>query len=177
MHINVSALYTAKVKEPKLLLPWINHQDSLTDKLKLINRDIELKLLVQHWINPTWWDKYILNQDEPVFQREIIMKSRGVACWYARTVIPQKCHALEPQFFNRLQQESIRNLIFDNSDVHRVNMTCYPVNQQCIEFYWVKKYLPAVHGVLWVRCAEFSFKNQESFYLIDLLLPELEGIN
>lgn len=177
MHINSQPIFFAETKDPEFLKDWREHQHSLTDKLKVAKGSTQLKLISQSWIKPTWWDRYLLQiNDELIFQREIMMRHHGIDYWYARTIIPQKCYNLNPDFFKRLEKESIRNLIFDEDKVHRVHMINYPIDKQCIEFNWVKKHLNMVHGMLWVRLAEFSFQHLESFYIAELLLPELESV-
>lgn len=193
MYINNNPLLVADSKKPISLSDWINHQNSLTDKLLASKGSIDLELLSQEWTTPTWWDKYLLQinlicdvedregevikSQQLVFQREILMRSENIAYWYARTIIPQKCYDLNPDFFGRLEKESIRNLIFGNHEVHRVLMTGYPIDKQCIEFYWVKKYINTIKGTLWVRFGEFSYHHMESFYLMEILLPELENLD
>lgn len=168
----------ANTNESEPLSEWIHYQDSLTDKLKAITGTIDLELLAQHWVSSSWWDSYILNlKEEQVFQREILMRSQNIEYWYARTIIPYSCYRLNPHFFNRLEKESVRNLIFNTNEVNLVNRICYPVDQRCIEYFWVKKYMTQIEGTLWVRLAEFSFSELESFYLIEILLPELEKIS
>lgn len=113
MSINYQSLLIADTKGPGLLKDWLEYQGSLTDKLKAMTGDAELERLSQNWSIPNWWDKYVLCiQDKSIFQREIVMKNQGIVYWYARSVIPQSCYALKPEFFNRLENESIRNLIF-----------------------------------------------------------------
>lgn len=164
-------------EEPQGLIPWLHYSDSLTDKLKTAKGCVNLTLCSQGWIKPTWWDKYFLSiQNELIFQREIIMESQGTAYWYARTIIPQSCYELDKTFFKRLEHESIRNLIFESSDVRRVQFQVYPIDQQHLEFYWLSQFFPCIRGNVWVRLAEFSFQNKGSFYLAELLLPELEGV-
>lgn len=174
MYFNSRPLYCAESNDQGFLLDWRNYHDSLTDKLKQIAGSTEIQVVFQNWIKSLWWDKYVLNiSDELVFAREIIMTSGGSPYWYARTVIPQKCYELNPSFFDRLQNESIRNLIFSESRVCRRHMISYPVNRQCIEFGWVTKYLHLDSDILWVRLAEYSFQESELFYLVEILLPEL----
>lgn len=159
------------------LSSWIKHQDPLTDKLQAFTGTTELHVLVQQWQATSWWDKYVLLiQDEQIFQREIIMKSQDKAYWYARTIIPESCYQVQPDFFKRLEHESIRSLIFDNQEVERVTFSNYPINQSCLEFHWIKYYLPYVEGILWVRVSELLFLNTHSFYLLEILLPELEQL-
>lgn len=177
MQIQSKPILIAEAIEPKLLSAWINYQAPLTDKLQRIKGSSDLVLLSQQWDRPLWWDAYLLQiKDELVFQREIIMRSHDVDYWYARTVIPQKCYDLSPVFFKRLEHESIRNLIFETQEVHRVSMTCYPIDKQCLEFYWVKKHINTIKGILWVRLAEYSFQHCESFYLMEILFPELGNV-
>lgn len=177
MYINNQPVLTAETEHPEALKDWRLHQYSLTDKLQALKGSTQLELISQRWIKPTWWDTHLLQiKDELVFQREIMMKHQDIDYWYARTIIPRKCYNINPEFFKRLEKESIRNLIFDSNQVHRVTMVNYPVDNQCIEFSWVKKNMRTINGIIWVRLAEFSLAHLESFYLAELLLPELESL-
>lgn len=178
MRIHNQPVLIAETRKPDSLREWIDHPESLTDKLQEAIGSFDLELLFQNWVKPNWWDKFLLQaEDDRVFMREIIMKDKGVVYWYARSLIPQKCYNRDPLFFKRLEHESIRNLIFGESRVERLNMISYPVNQQNIEFYWVKKYLSLMKETLWVRFAEYLFEGVEPFYLIEILLPELESVS
>lgn len=171
-------LESPESKSSEFLMDWRTHPDSLTDKLKSISGEAKLQLLSQGWIRPSWWDAHVLTlQNEPMFQREIAMHSQGVACWYARSIIPEHCFNLDPVFFNRLENESIRHLIFNNHKVHRVSLHDYCVDYQCLEFYWVQKYFDRAFDTLWVRLAEYSFLSMASFYLVEILLPELGALS
>jgi chorismate-pyruvate lyase len=174
MPINTHLIFSLKANCSKQFLEWLNYQSSLTDKLRKANGDAQLELMSQKWIHTDLWSKSLLNiHDVSVFQREIVMKSHDIPYWYARSIIPQSCYELDPAFFDRLKNESIKHLIFDNKNVQRINSINYPVDQQCVEFYWVKKYIDFVDQILWVRIAEFSFQSKQSFYLIEIMLPEL----
>jgi chorismate-pyruvate lyase len=178
MPINTHLIYSLKATCSKHFLEWVNYQESLTDKLRKAKGDACLDLIAQQWISTDLWSKNMLDvRDATLFQREIIMNSYGVAYWYARSIIPQKCYDLDPAFFGRLQKESIKNLIFEDPRVRRINSINYPVDNQCVEFYWVKKYIDEVQGILWVRIAEFSFQQKESFYLVEIMFPELGEIS
>lgn len=178
MYFNGIPIFVAETNDPSTLGVWREQQSSLTDMLKSAKGNTQLEVISQNWIKPTWWDNYLLKVDgELVFQREILMKHDAVEYWFARTIIPQKCYNLDPHFFNRLEKESIRNLIFDTKEVQRINIINYPIDKQCVEFYWVKKQLVTIEGTLWVRLAEFSFQESESFYLVEILLPELENVS
>ncbi|CAM2894559.1 4-hydroxybenzoate synthetase [Legionella steigerwaltii] len=177
MPINAQSVFKINTQSSEHLKEWLNHQASLTEKLHQIKGDAQIELISQCWINTDWWNKNLLQiHDEMVFQREIIMKSHGLAYWYARSIIPKKCYDCDPAFFDRLKNESIKNLIFNEEKVRRLQWISYPVDQQCLEYYWVKRNLDSVQGVFWVRLAEFSFQQKESFYLVEIMLPELENI-
>lgn len=176
MYINQHLILTADTVEPAGFQSWIHHQDSLTDQLERLTGDTQLTLLSQGWTHASWWDAMLFQLNQPLFQREILMSSHGTDYWYARSVIPEACYASNLVFFQRLQKESIRNLIFGNNDVKRLAMHVYPVNHSCLEFHWVKKYLPLHHETLWVRCAQYGLPDGTSFYLIEILLPSLEGV-
>lgn len=178
MPINNNAILAVDGGEPGSLREWCYHDQSLTDKLKAITGGVQLKVLSQQWARASWWDKYLLKlADNTVFERDILMTHQHITYWYARSIIPESCYRLDPEFFNRLRQESIRNLIFSEERVTRTNMWCYSINAECLEFYWVNQYLndkAQEHSEpLWVRLVEYSFQQQGTFYLIEILFPEL----
>lgn len=178
MYINSQPIFFTETQDPDFLREWREHNGSLTDKLHAARGSTDLDLVFQNWCNLNWWERYFLNiNDNRVFLREIIMKNAGIEYWYARTIIPQQCYDLNTNFFKRLEHESIRNLIFGETSVKRLNMICYPVNSENIEYHWVKHYIKAIQGSLWVRLAEYSVQSSESFFLIEILLPELESIS
>lgn len=177
LYTNNPKFWASSYKKPHKLIPWLEHDRSLTDKLCSIKGQVALNVLSQQWVKPTWWDTFFLSiQEDTIFQREIIMESQGIPYWYARTIIPKTCYDRHETFFDRLKKESVRNLIFDNDAVRRVQFMVYPIDKQCIEFYWVNKLLPHFEGTAWVRLAEFSIQNNASFFLLEILLPELEGV-
>lgn len=159
------------------LKQWLDCDSPITDRLSELTGDAHLELLSQQWVNASWWDCYALDiKDSQVFQREILMKSHDIPYWYARTMIPNSCYALDPDFFKRLNKESIRHLIFNQKQVRKVSKLVYPIDTRCIEFYWLKKYISDKDGILWVRIHEFEIHKKASFYLIELLFPELEDL-
>lgn len=177
MYFNNHPILTANIDDPDFLAEWRECGSSLTDKLLKAKGKVQLELISQKWVRPGWWDSYFLQiHEDLVFEREIIMKSGEIDYWYARTIIPEKCYELNPKFFYRLESESIRNLIFNEDKVSRLRMINYPVDQYCIEFSWVKKHIDNIQGILWVRLAEYSFQHTESFYLVEILFPELESV-
>jgi chorismate--pyruvate lyase len=174
MPINTQSIFLLKASPSNQLLEWINYQLPLTDKLCQEKGEAHLELLTQQWQVVDLWSQRILNiQDKLGFYREILMTSHQVAYWYARSIIPKSCYDLAPDFFDRLKNESIKNLIFKEERVQRIHSVNYPISNQCIEFYWVKKYLTISSKILWVRITEYCFQKKESFYLIEIMLPAL----
>lgn len=160
-----------------VLNQWMRCQTPITLKLQELTGEAQLEILSQEWVRPNWWDVHFLKlKTQKIYQREIFMRSHGSVYWYARTVIPEQCYQLDPAFFKRLERESIRYLIFNEPRVQRINQMVYPVNRECMEFYWIKKHLKNIAGIFWVRLVEYSFHTTESFYLIEILFPELENI-
>lgn len=159
---------------PAAMHCWIDCDTPITYKLIERTGDAQLELLYQGWTKVNWWGVHYLHLDaQKVFQRDIVMRSHGTVYWYARGLIPESCYELEPDFFKRLEHESIRNLIYDEPKVKRVQRTAYAINEQCIEFHWIKKYIDTQSDHFFVRITEYSFKNEVSFYLIELFFPEL----
>ena len=178
MQIYRRSIYSCSYQEPSWLKSWIDHEHPLTDKLLSLTGDAQLEVLSQSWQSPDWWDTHVLESSaNSLFKREIIMRSHGKECWYARTLIPEACYALNREFFDRLQNESIKNLIFESSQIIKVNRAYYSIDQKCIEFYWVNKHINTLDVPLWVRLTEYSFLNTERFYLCEILLPSMGNIN
>lgn len=177
MPINAIQYLNAPIKVPPRLGSWLYTVKSLTDKLYSIKGCTDLKVLSQQWVQTNWWCQQMLGlQKSQLLIREIMMQCDGLAYWYARSIIPKSCYRLNPEFFDRLQKESIRNLIFNNDQVERKGMITYPVDKLCLEWYWVKKFLPDIDAPLWLRLTEYCFLSQQSFYVVELLLPELETL-
>ncbi|QDP72664.1 chorismate lyase [Legionella israelensis] len=174
MSINQDSLLITHVQPEAKLVPWLLHQGSLTEKLKHHTGQADLAVLAMGWRLPAWWDQFVLNiRYQPVYHREILMYSQAMPYWYARTIIPEQCYFLEPHFFNRLQHESLANLIFDEPKVKRVQFFHYPIGVNCIETYWLPETLSLnIHDVFWVRLAHFSFMQQASFFLCEILFTE-----
>lgn len=163
---------------PEKLSSWLYYSHSLTDKLKNEKGQCSLALLSQGWATASWWDKYNLLINEPfIYQREILMQAENITYWYARSVIPKSCYELNEAFFKRLEKESIRNLIFESDDVKRIDFKVYAIDNTCIEYHWLKPYLPLQEERLWLRLAHYSYCNQASFFLIEILLPSLEELS
>lgn len=176
MHIHNKPILTIDVQEPPFLFDWLRNQNPMTDKLASAKGSAHLKVLSQNWVQSSWWANHLFEtKEEKVFQREIMMQCGDKDYWYARTLIPQSSYDLNPDFFRRLETESLRNLIFEEREVHRLQLIHYPVNQQCIEYHWVRNYIETINSNLWVRFAEFSYRDSV-FYLIEILLPDLENI-
>ncbi|MDP3269128.1 MAG: chorismate lyase [Legionella sp.] len=158
------------------LQEWRDYEFSLTDKLNACAGNSVLEVLSQQWNPPSWWNRHFLKIDELVFERNIIMRAQDKACWFARTIIPETCFNLDPFFFKRLEKESVRNLIFNESRVCRLERSVYPVDKKCIEFGWIKPFISSENDIIWARLAKFSFHKTGFFYLVELLFPELESI-
>jgi hypothetical protein len=160
-------------KNPKLE-EWLLCQDPLTDKLCLALGEANLDLLAQSWVRPSCWDKHTAHIDDTlVFQREILMSSSSRIYWYARTLIPHRCFQLNPNFFNRLYHESMRELIYNEPLVVLQKRDVYPISALCIEYHWASRYWLDLPQQLWVRFTEFMFAETEPFYLVELLSPAL----
>lgn len=164
-----------QAKLPSALNLWINYQDSLTKLLQTKAGETRLQIVGQQWQSPDWWDQHVLHlTKELVLHREILMWTTEAPCWYARTIIPKTSYQEDDLFFNRLQKESLGELIFNESRIKRVRMMHYPVSPQSIEYHWVTKCVPCSVKTLWTRLSVFTLNDEFPFYLIEILLPALE---
>lgn len=169
------AYFPINSSPPTYLLPWLTYRESLTERLQEKALDIHLQLLKQQWGIANWWDRQVLHiKENRVLHREIIMWAQQEACWYARTIIPERTYLTDEKFFKRLKNESLGTLIFNEEKINRRSLLHYPINQCSIEYHWLDKAcLQRKNEILWVRKSIFTI-NDSPFFLIEILLPPLE---
>ena len=92
-------------------------------------------------------------------------------CWYARTIIPQSTYNAHTTLFNRLQHESLGQLIFHGTEITRSNLRYYAITPNSIEYQWLHSDWHQQCETLWVRIANFQVLSNEQFYLIEIFLP------
>ncbi len=174
MLINPDTFSAVYREPPDRLLPWLTHQASLTEKLKNEANVAHLQVLKQAWETPDWWDKHVLNiGGELVLHREIAMWVENEPCWYARTIFPQTTYIKDAAFFDRLQNESLGQLIFGNNEVKRISLVNHTINHQSIEYHWINKWINHNADELWVRKSTFVIAELSPFFLIEIILPGL----
>ncbi|ARG97425.1 chorismate--pyruvate lyase family protein [Legionella micdadei] len=179
MSIDIAHLLQAHHNPPDNLLPWLTHQASLTDKLQALSGDAELVVLKQYWTAPNWWDKHTLGiSEKPILHREILMSSHQIPCWYARTIVPEHTYQASHRFFNRLTQESLGVIIFNEPRIKRVQLVNYQITSQCIEYHWLNPFLVLKkEEQFWARLSIFNTDVMFNFYLIEILLPGLMRVS
>lgn len=154
---------------------WLTYPNSLTQKLKEIAKDVHLNVLREQWEAPDLWDKkHLLDNSIKVFHREILMYAGNLACWYARTTIPQATYQANPQLFSRLQHESLGDIIYHESIIERTHLNPYLIDDQMDEYHRVKVFIPLYENQLWARYSSFIINKRDPFYLVEIFLPDLE---
>lgn len=177
MFIKTTQLLQSDNLPPNELIPWLCHQNSLTDKLRTQTGDAQLEVLEQHWTLPSWWDKFTLGlSTEVVMHRNILMFSQQIPCWFARTIVPEHSYRENRHFFNRLTQESLGVIIFNEPKIKRTQLLNYSINENCIEYHWLLPLLMNKNEQLWIRLSVFTIADLSSFYLVEILLPGLMRI-
>ena len=142
--------------------------------MRLAAGEAGLSVLKHQRIATGWWEKFVLGiKSEFIWQREILMTAGQKTCWYARTLIPDETHQAYGSFFGRLQHASLGELIFGEQPIRRAAMVTYPVDWTCMEYYWMDSALKRQAPSLWVRLSQFAMDSTHSFYLIEILLPDL----
>ena len=160
------------------ILSWLTYKNSLTDRLNShLKKPARLQRLCQHWTAPSWWDCHVLAiQKESVLHRDIIMWAEEKACWYARTILPISTYHAARSIFDRLENESLGQLIFNEPMIKRIDMLHYAVNKGSLEYFWLKKSLLDVEVLedeYWLRLSSFVVKDAFPFFLVEILLPDL----
>ncbi len=165
---------------PDNLIPWLLHDSSLTEKLKAASGDANLQVLGQTWCRPNWWDKFTFSLTvESVIHRDIIMYSQKTPCWFARTIIPKDSFEANRFFFDRLNNESLGFIVFNEPTITRILLYPYMINNSCLEYHWLPDKLSGENQIdkqLWLRLSVFSLPNRSFFYLVEILLPGLVGV-
>jgi len=174
MIFSIEQFLQTSTQLPPYLIPWVRSQFSLTDQLCAISGDASLEILQEGWRLTSWWDQQVLNLDHQViFQREIIMKSHHIPCWYARTIIPELTYRSGESLFKRLKTESLGAIIFNEPSIQRVQLIDYPLGHDSIEYHWLKPAWRSEDKPVWSRLSTLMMKTHP-FYLVEILLPGLE---
>lgn len=172
--LNRNNFQSVSLHPPLTLLSWLTYDLSLTMRLKNTIGEYQIEVFDQQWGMPDAWDQQILNiNNELVFHREIIMWALDLPCWYARTMIPYTTYEQDPSFFNRLKKESLGALIFNEPRIKRHVFLHYAINQQRLEYQWLKEWMHGGESLLWVRLSVYQLEEKASFILIEILLPGL----
>lgn len=158
---------------PVALKPWLLADDSLTERLQALRRNVRIELLTSEWKISNWWDKAVLGlAREQCFVREILMMSDEQPQWYARTVIPPATYTLKQQKLDSLNTQSLGSLLHTEKGFTRTQLLYYPIHNEQIEYHWVKQHLPKIDEVLWVRRSIYEIESQP-LYLMEIFLPDL----
>ncbi len=187
MNIQINNLLKVNASPPDNLKSWLSHSDSLTQKLKDQSGYAKIQVLKQGWTQPTWWDKFSLRLvTDTVIHRDILMFSQKTACWFARTIIPKYSYEQKSSFFDRLSQEPLSVLLFNEPNIIRVVLQNYAINESCLEYHWLPEALKtlttekpqtdsatAKNKEFWLRFSVFTIAGSASFYLIEILMPGL----
>ncbi len=162
---------------PKELLPWLTCTTYLTKKLHATSGNTALQVLQEQWLEvATPWDQQVLQlAPERVLHRDILMLAEARPCWFARTILPAATYQSEDGLFSRLRDEPLGNLIFQGSAIQRLELRHYPIVMTDPEYAWIPEGQHQQRTPLWVRLATFQvLSSQALFYLLEILLPELE---
>jgi chorismate--pyruvate lyase len=159
---------------PPNLKSWLNHEASLTDKLRAQSGEARVSVLEQTWTLPNWWDKFTLNlADSLLIHRDVLMYSQENPCWFARTIIPSSTYQLHETFFKRLKEESLGVLLFQEPAIKRNLLLPYAINKQNLEYYWLPKRFREEQAEFWARLSVFTIADSAKLYLVEIFLPGL----
>ncbi|MCC5791045.1 MAG: chorismate lyase [Legionellaceae bacterium] len=160
---------------PRFLADWCDDKTFLTQKLKQHTGDARLELLSCDWMSPDWWERHFLGLScDSVYRRQILMYSGHYPCWYARTVIPLETYSAAGDCFQRLDTESLGDIIFSDTRIQRVLSTGYAIDKYCIEYHWIAPEIAKKSDFLWLKLSEFRINGSFAFYLSEIFLPDFE---
>ena len=160
---------------PQYLLSWLTCTTYMMEQLYAKSGNADLKVLHQNWEPTNDWDRQTLAlSDELVLHRDIVVSAWEHPCWFARTILPRSTYDAHLSLFERLNQEPLGNLIFRTPAVQRLRLEHYSIETGSVEYAWVPKAIDTQQKLLWLRCSTFQVKDAELFYLVEILLPDLE---
>ena len=176
MPINPDNFLNSKEEPESFLSEWLHYPESITEKLSIKTGDASIQLLRQGLEMPNWWDKYALDirKLSNVYTREILMTSYGTPCWYARTIIPEQTYSAQHHLFKKLDKQSLTSLIYNNSDMKRLELMSYAISKDTIEWHWASSFVQESTDQLWARIATYEINKKDNFYLIEIFLPDLK---
>ena len=162
-------------KPPTQLTPWLEHQGSITDKLKALAGEARLQLLKHTWELTDIWDQQTLNLAPNIYvlHREILMWAHNEPCWFARTVLPESSYQAEEALFSRLETTPLGELIHHHPNIKRTSIKPYPIVPNSMEHAYLSHTLDHPTTQLWGRCSTFTLHKQHEFYLLEIFLPAL----
>lgn len=160
----------------KYLYEWLVYPDSLTKRLLEKAGDAKVTVLAQEWYSVDWSNQWVsIDSSEKIWCREIMMLANGNACWYARSLVPEITYIRCSDFFEQLNVKTLGELIFNSPFVERISLSHYSINVDTIEYQWLPDAIkPFLSPILWVRFSCLKLHKEFPFYLVEILLPEVE---
>lgn len=155
---------------PLELLSWLRHTDVMTDRLKSYAPQVSLKILEHDWVEANAWELKYLGIEGSLLRRNVLIQSQNQPCWYARTMIPNTTYQRAPEFFDRLHQEPLAHLIYDEPRVTRCWIYSYGISPSQPEWLWWANLQYLAIERLWMRVSAFQFDQDDFFYLAELFL-------
>lgn len=166
---------------PQYLFPWLTCRTNLTEQLHAKSGDTALHVIQQTWEQANAWDRQMLSlQPGQVLHRDIVVRAWQRPCWFARTILPEKTYQAHLSLFERLNHEPLGNLIFQTPSIQRLYLRHYTIESSSPEYTWLPASIQVDAGQLWARLSEFQVHGGveahavTSFYLVEILLPNLE---
>lgn len=158
------------------LYEWLIYPDSLTKRLLETAGDAKITVLAQGWNSVDWSNQWVaINPSEKIWCREIMMSANGGACWYARSLVPEITYARCSDFFEQLNSKTLGELIFNSPFVERTSLNHYSIDVNSKEYQWLPGAItPFLEPTLWARFSCLKLYKEFPFYLVEILLPEVE---
>ncbi len=149
---------------------WLSYTDVLTERLRKQSAQVEMTVLSHEWVPSNWWERSVLHLNTDLIRRDILMQAEGKPRWFARTIIPKITYALDPAFFDRLYNEPLGKLIFNESRVVRHMIHSYGIDNRHLEFYWLNRDWFKNSDGIWMRLSFLEFMQAAPFYLAEIFI-------
>ena len=146
---------------PEKLLPWINHNESLTLKAELMGLEVRVLVLLQQWRST-------------IFEREIIMFCNNKPWWYGRTLIPKQTFSKRFEIFSTLSTKPLGKILFEDPMIEKIHCKSLTLSVKDLKLNHQQLGLVEKQDMdlLWGRASIFQI-DDSPLYLTEVFLPEM----
>ncbi len=160
---------------PEKILPWIIDEQSMTQAMRRVCKNMTINVLSQQWCKPTLSEILYLQLDpsQDATIREIEMLGDGEVWVYARTILPPKLvYGQYRDLFLQLGRRSIGDILYSHEDVKRFDIEVAHLTSIIPGYESMRRYNGGVTD-MWTRRAKFHLFDCD-LSVSEVIFPTIE---